>query len=146
GGGRRARPAACGRVRAQHVRRARAVLSRDRRAELDLRDRRRADRRLERGRGSRPRHAGVASQDHRRVAQSLKGTAMFGSSLNQIAAVTAMNLRNVRERLGSTLVALVGVAGVVTVVIGVLSIAAGFRAVLDEAGSEDVAIVLRGGA
>lgn len=71
---------------------------------------------------------------------------MFGSSLNQIASVTAMNLRNIRERLGSTLVALVGVAGVVTVVIGVLSIAAGFRAVLDEAGSEDVAIVLRGGA
>jgi len=56
-----------------------------------------------------------------------------------------MNLRNVPQRLGATIVALVGVAGVVTVVVGVLSIGEGFRAVLDEAGSEDVAIVLRGG-
>ena len=55
-----------------------------------------------------------------------------------------MNLRNVRERLGSTLVALIGVAGVVTVVVGVLSINEGFRAVLQQAGADDVAIVLRG--
>jgi putative ABC transport system permease protein len=51
----------------------------------------------------------------------------------------------VRERLGATLVSLVGVAGVVTVVVGVLSINEGFRAVLEHAGAEDVAIVLRGG-
>lgn len=70
----------------------------------------------------------------------------MGNSLQQILAVTAMNLRNLPERAGSTLVALVGIAGVVTVVVGVLSIAEGFRAVLDEAGSGDVAIVLRGGA
>ena len=47
---------------------------------------------------------------------------MLGNWFAQINAVTVMNLRNVRERLGSTLVALVGVAGVVTVVVGVLSI------------------------
>jgi putative ABC transport system permease protein len=70
---------------------------------------------------------------------------MAGNTLTQIAAVTAMNLRNIPERIGSTLVALVGIAGVVMVVIGVLSIAEGFRAVLDESGAEDVAIVLRGG-
>ena len=71
---------------------------------------------------------------------------MLGNWLAQIGAVTLMNLRNVRERLGSTLVALVGVAGVVTVVVGVLSINEGFRAVLQGAGADDVAIVLRGGA
>jgi putative ABC transport system permease protein len=71
---------------------------------------------------------------------------MLGNWLAQIGAVTVMNLSNIRERLGSTLVALVGVAGVVTVVAGVLSINEGFRAVLQRAGADDVAIVLRGGA
>ena len=70
---------------------------------------------------------------------------MLGNWLAQIGAVTLMNLRNVPERLGSTLVALLGVAGVVTVVVGVLSINEGFRAVLQGAGADDVAIVLRGG-
>jgi putative ABC transport system permease protein len=71
---------------------------------------------------------------------------MLGNWLAQIGAVTIMNLRNMRERMGSTLVALAGVAGVVTVVVGVLSINEGFRAVLQGAGADDVAIVLRGGA
>ena len=71
---------------------------------------------------------------------------MLGNWLAQIGAVTFMNLRNVRERLGSTFVALAGVAGVVTVVVGVLSINEGFRAVLQGAGADDVAVVLRGGA
>ncbi len=71
---------------------------------------------------------------------------MLGNWLAQIGAVTLMNLRNMRERVGSTLVALAGVAGVVTVVVGVLSINEGFRAVLQGAGADDVAIVLRGGA
>ena len=70
---------------------------------------------------------------------------MLGNWLAQIGAVTFMNLRNVRERLGSTLVALAGVAGVVTVVVGVLSINEGFRAVLQQSGADDVAVVLRGG-
>ncbi|MBB6095280.1 putative ABC transport system permease protein [Povalibacter uvarum] len=65
---------------------------------------------------------------------------------SQIAAVTALNLSNLRERLTSSVVALVGIAGVVTVLIGVLSIGEGFRAVLDQSGAADVAIVLRGGA
>ena len=71
---------------------------------------------------------------------------MLGNWLAQIGAVTVMNLRNMRERLSSTLVALLGVTGVVTVVVGVLSINEGFRAVLQRAGAEDVVVVLRGGA
>ncbi len=71
---------------------------------------------------------------------------MMAGTASQIAAVTALNLGNIRERLGSSIVALVGITGVVTVLIGVLSIAEGFRAVLDQSGAADVAIVLRGGA
>ena len=71
---------------------------------------------------------------------------MAGNVASQIAAITSMNLRNVAERLTASVVALVGIAGVVTVLIGVLSIAAGFRAVLDQSGQADVAIILRSGA
>ena len=71
---------------------------------------------------------------------------MAGSAFTQISTITAMNLRNVRERLTSSVVALVGIAGVVMVLIGVLSISAGFRAVLTLSGARDVAIVLRSGA
>ncbi len=71
---------------------------------------------------------------------------MAGNALAQVAAVTTLNIRNMKERLGSSVVALVGIAGVVTVLIGVLSIAEGFRAVLDLSGQDDVAIILRNGA
>jgi putative ABC transport system permease protein len=71
---------------------------------------------------------------------------MAGSAMTQISAITAMNLRNLSERLPSSVVALVGIAGVVMVLIGVLSISAGFRAVLTLSGARDVAIVLRSGA
>ena len=71
---------------------------------------------------------------------------MAGGAMTQISAITSMNLRNVSERLTSSVVALVGIAGVVMVLIGVLSISAGFRAVLTLSGARDVAIVLRSGA
>src|SRR5512138_1188271 len=70
---------------------------------------------------------------------------MSGPALQAIA-ITAMNVRNMRERIASSLVALIGIAGVVTVLVGVLSIREGFRAALDYSGSPDIAIVLRGGA
>src|SRR5882672_733539 len=65
--------------------------------------------------------------------------------LKQAAVVTAMNLRSLRQRRGTSLVAIVGIAGVVAVLIGIFSISAGFNAVLDLSGADDVAIVLRGG-
>ncbi|MDY6946461.1 MAG: FtsX-like permease family protein [Pseudomonadota bacterium] len=71
---------------------------------------------------------------------------MSNNSLAQIGAITSMNLRNMSQRAASSIVALIGIAGVVTVLIGVLSIAEGFRAVLDISGSDQVAIVLRSGA
>jgi putative ABC transport system permease protein len=57
-----------------------------------------------------------------------------------------MNFRSIAERKSSSLVAIVGIAGVVAVLIGIFSIAAGFRAVLEQSGVDDVAIVFRGGA
>lgn len=60
-------------------------------------------------------------------------------------AISAMNLRNIRFRLKPTLVAIVGFLGVVLVFVSVLSIREGFDAVLRGSGSDDVAIVYKGG-
>ncbi len=65
--------------------------------------------------------------------------------IRQIVAVTALNLRTVPQRLGSSAVAIVGIAGVVVVLVAVLSIAEGFRAAMVGAGAADRAIVLRSG-
>src|SRR5690348_8437924 len=48
--------------------------------------------------------------------------------LARIASVTLFGLRTVPERKGAALAATVGIAGVVIVLVGVLSIAEGFRA------------------
>jgi putative ABC transport system permease protein len=66
--------------------------------------------------------------------------------LKQIIGVTALNLRTVPRRLGSSGVAIVGIAGVVVVLVAVLSIAEGFSAAMRGAGSEDTALVMRSGA
>ena len=67
------------------------------------------------------------------------------SWFSQVFAVTLLNLCTLRERLGSSAAAVVGVAGVVCVFVTVLSIAEGFRLAMIGAGSPDVAIVMRGG-
>lgn len=64
---------------------------------------------------------------------------------SQAAAVTLLNLRTVPQRLASSIVAVVGIAGVVAVFIGVLSIAEGFRRTMATTGSPDTAIVMRSG-
>lgn len=65
---------------------------------------------------------------------------------SQMTAITMMNLRNIRERKTSSFVAIIGIAGVVAILVGVLSMREGFRAALDLSGSKDVAIVMRSGA
>jgi putative ABC transport system permease protein len=67
------------------------------------------------------------------------------AALNQFVAVTGMNLRNLPSRLGTSLVAVVGIGGVVAVLVSLLSMGEGFRAALDLSGRDDVAMVLRGG-
>jgi putative ABC transport system permease protein len=64
---------------------------------------------------------------------------------NQLRAVTAMNLRNLPARLGTSLVAVVGIGGVVAVLVSLLAMGEGFRAALDLSGRDDVALILRGG-
>jgi putative ABC transport system permease protein len=63
----------------------------------------------------------------------------------QLFAITAMNLRNLPARLGTSLVAVIGIGGVVAVLVSLLSMGEGFRAALDLSGSDDVALILRGG-
>lgn len=65
--------------------------------------------------------------------------------LGQVLQVTLMNLRNVKSRLGSSSVIVVGIAGVVGVLIALLAMAAGFRATLETGGAPDRAIVMRDG-
>ena len=66
--------------------------------------------------------------------------------ISQTIAVTALNLRTIPRRLGSSGVAIVGIAGVVIVLVSVLSIAAGFSAAMQQSGSPSRAIVMRSGA
>ncbi|HVW03542.1 MAG TPA: ABC transporter permease [Vicinamibacterales bacterium] len=68
------------------------------------------------------------------------------NGLKQTLAVTWLNLRTVPQRLGSSAVAIVGIAGVVVVLVAVLSIAEGFVAAMRDAGSPSRAIVMRSGA
>jgi putative ABC transport system permease protein len=65
--------------------------------------------------------------------------------LSQILAVTGVNLRSIRQRLGSSAVAIVGIAGVVVVFVAVLSIAEGFRAAMTDVGDPQTVIVMRAG-
>jgi putative ABC transport system permease protein len=62
---------------------------------------------------------------------------------SQINEITFMNLRNLPSRFGLSSVIVVGIAGVVAVLVGLLSMAAGFTSALESAGSADRAIVLR---
>lgn len=66
--------------------------------------------------------------------------------LSQIAAVTSFGLRTIPQRKGASVSAAFGIAGVVMVFVGVLSIAAGFRNAMTSTGRSDIAIVLRDGA
>jgi putative ABC transport system permease protein len=65
--------------------------------------------------------------------------------ITQVAAVSLLQIRTVGQRLASSLVAVIGFAGVVGVLIAVLSIAAGFRATMAETGSPESVVVLRAG-
>src|SRR5499427_8700848 len=65
--------------------------------------------------------------------------------LSQIIAVTAVNIRSIRERLGSSSVAIIGIAGVVLVFVAVLSIAEGVAATMKASSDPDVVMVLRAG-
>src|SRR5215210_1592310 len=66
--------------------------------------------------------------------------------LTQTFALVGFNLRTLPMRLGSAAAAVFGIAGVVAVFVGVLSIGQGFRRTMTIAGSPDTVFVLRTGA
>jgi len=66
--------------------------------------------------------------------------------IKQVITVTAVGLYTIPQRLSSSIVAVIGIAGVVVVLVAVLSIAEGFRAALTNAGRPDRAIVMRANA
>jgi putative ABC transport system permease protein len=65
---------------------------------------------------------------------------------SQIASITEFGLRSLPQRRGAVAATVIGVAGVVLVLVGVLSMAAGFEEAMAVSGSPDSAIVLRSGA
>lgn len=66
--------------------------------------------------------------------------------INQVFAVTMLNIRNLPKRIATSTVAIVGVLAVVLVFAAVLSMAKGFERTMIATGAEDVAIILRSGA
>src|SRR4029078_13481759 len=66
--------------------------------------------------------------------------------LNQVAQITLINLRNVPRRLGTSLVVVIGIAGVVGVLVSVLAMAEGFPHTLAHTGRPARGVILRRGA
>lgn len=65
---------------------------------------------------------------------------------SQVVSITWFNLRTIPERKGAAVATAVGIAGVVAVFVGVLSIANGFARAMSSTGSDELALVLRSGA
>ena len=66
--------------------------------------------------------------------------------LTQVITVTWLNIRNMPSRPVSSIVSMIGIAGVVVVFVSVLSISEGFKAAHTTIGTDDTALVLRNGA
>ena len=66
-------------------------------------------------------------------------------TLNQVVQITLINLRTIPSRLGTSLVVVVGIAGVVGVLVSVLAMAEGFRHTLSSTGRPSRVIMLRAG-
>jgi putative ABC transport system permease protein len=63
----------------------------------------------------------------------------------QAASVTKVGIGTLRQRAGSSLVVVIGIAGVVGVLVALLAMGEGLQATLNSGGRDDTAIVLRGG-
>jgi putative ABC transport system permease protein len=63
----------------------------------------------------------------------------------EIVAMTRLNLSSLRSRIGASTIIVVGMAGVVAVLLGLLSMSSGFRAVLAETARPDRVLIVRNG-
>jgi putative ABC transport system permease protein len=68
------------------------------------------------------------------------------NTIKQIFAVSLLNLRNLPQRMASSVVAIVGVGAVVLVFAAVLSMAAGLEKTMVATGADDTAVIMRSGA
>jgi putative ABC transport system permease protein len=78
------------------------------------------------------------------IAAALAAWMAFTRRGRQAASVAQVGLSTLRDRLGSSSVIVVGIAGVVAVLVAMFAMAEGYRQTLSASGSEDTAIVLRG--
>ncbi len=67
------------------------------------------------------------------------------NGFTQVITVTALNLRTLPQRIGSSLVIVIGIAGVVAVLLSMLSMSAGFRQAISSGAREDRAIIMTRG-
>jgi putative ABC transport system permease protein len=67
------------------------------------------------------------------------------SALSQITSISAMNMRSVPQRLGTSFVIVIGIAGVVAVMLSMLAMSMGLLKTMTGAGRDDRAIVVRAG-
>ena len=66
-------------------------------------------------------------------------------SLNQVVEITVINLLTIPQRLGTSLVIVIGIAGVAGVLVAMLAMSEGFRHTLASTGRPDRVIMLRAG-
>ncbi|TWT19049.1 ABC transporter permease [Luteimonas marina] len=69
----------------------------------------------------------------------------FTRSGRQAASVTRVGVSTLAQRLGASSVVVIGIAGVVGVLVALLAMAEGYRHTVSSSGTDDTAIVLRGG-
>lgn len=67
------------------------------------------------------------------------------SLFKEVSAIVGMNMRSVPQRIGTSLVVVIGIAGVVAVLISVLSLSTGLAKTLSSTGRAERAIVFYGG-
>ncbi|HEY9511592.1 MAG TPA: ABC transporter permease, partial [Rhodanobacter sp.] len=63
----------------------------------------------------------------------------------QTLSITGVGISTLRQRVGASLVVVIGIAGVVGVLVAMLAMGEGFQQTLQQTGTDDTAIVLRGG-
>src|SRR6185295_20117521 len=69
---------------------------------------------------------------------------LFTRRGRQAGSVASVGISTLRQRLGSSAVIVVGIAGVVGVLVALLAMAEGYSETLKKSGSADTAIVMRG--
>ncbi|NKZ39424.1 ABC transporter permease [Oleiagrimonas citrea] len=79
------------------------------------------------------------------IAVALVFWLVLARSGRRTLSVTQVGLSTLGQRLGASSVIVIGIAGVVGVLVALLAMAEGFQSTLQRTGSDDTAIVLRGG-